>query len=155
VAAQITPGIYQVVAALDVPSAGSAKAGTWTGKSQSEPVTLTIREKPSHLSPADEEKLDLHFADYFFASGDYSESAHRAQAALAVNPKSIVAEIALGESKRAQGDLKDALEAFQKAASEYYRQYPKSYEPPTLLISRISDIEAAMAGEQSPAGSPP
>ena len=74
VAAQIPPGVYQIVAALDIPSTGNAKSGTWTGQSQSEPVALTIQEEPPHLSPTDEEKLDLHFADFFFASGDYSES---------------------------------------------------------------------------------
>jgi hypothetical protein len=155
VAAQIPPGVHQIVAALDVPSTGNAKSGTWTGQSQSEPVALTIQEKPGLLSPADEEKLDLHFVDYFYASGDFTEAAKRAQSALAVNPKSIVAAIALGEAEKAHGDLKGALEAFQKATSEYYRQYPKSYEPPTLLISRISDIEAAIEIEHPPSGSPP
>lgn len=148
VAAQIAAGAYQIVAALNVPSTGSAKSGTWTGQSHSEPVQLSIQEKPSRLSPADEERLDLHFADFFFASGDFAEAVKRAQAALAVNPKSISAAIALGEARKAQGDFKDALEVFQKATAEFYRQFPKSYEPPTLLLSRISDIEAQMQGAQ-------
>ena len=72
-----------------------------------------------------------------------------------MNPKSLAAEIALGEARKAHGDLKDALEAFQKATSEYYQQYPKSYEPPTLLISRISDIKQQSKSSTHPLGTPP
>ena len=154
-AAQIRPGEYAIVASLNVPSNISLKPGTWTGQVQSDPVELTIADNPARLSPDDEEKLDLHFAAYFYASGDFAEAAKRAQSALALNPRSIAAAIAIGEARKAHGDLKGALEVFQKARSEYYRQYPKSYEPPTLLLSRISDIEATMEGEQPPTGSPP
>jgi tetratricopeptide (TPR) repeat protein len=118
-------------------------------------VKVIIRDKPARLTPGDEEELDLHFAAYFYGIGDFVEAAKRAQSALAVNPNSIAAAIAIGEARRAHGDLKAALEAFQKATTEYYRQHPKSYEPPTLLISRIADIEGTLAGEQSPSGSPP
>jgi tetratricopeptide (TPR) repeat protein len=154
-ATQIPLGEYVIVAALNIPAKVGFTPGTWTGLAESDPVKLTIADKPGRLSPDDEERLDLQFADYFYAGGDFAEAAKRAQSALAVNPKSISAEIAIGEARKAQGDLKGALEVFQKARSEYYRQYPKSYEPPTLLLSRISDIEAAMESEQPPAGSPP
>ena len=93
------------------------------------------------------------------SSSDFDEGGaslhepHRA-AILEVNPKSILAGIALGEAREAQGDLEGALEVFQRALTEYNRQYPKSYEPPTLLLSRIVDIQEAMAGAK-PATAPP
>lgn len=154
-ATQIPPGEYAIVAALNVPSTSSVPPGTWTGQAESDPMKLIIQDKPARLNLGDEEKLDLHFADYFYASGDFAEAGKRAQAALTVNPESIAAAIALGESQKARGNLKDALEIFQKATAEYYSKYPKSYEPPTLLISRISDIEAKMAGTQPPAAQQP
>ena len=154
-AEQIPRGEYAIVAALNVPANRGVAPGAWTGQANSDPVKVIIRDKLARLSPEDEEKLDLQFAAYFHDSGDFTEAAKRAESALAVNPKSIVAAIALGEAEKAHGDLKGALEAFQKATSEYYRQYPKSYEPPTLLISRISDIEAAIEIEHPPSGSPP
>jgi len=153
-AEQIPPGEYPLVAALNVPANRDATPGTWTGQANSDPVKVNILDKPARLTPGDEEKLDLYFAAYFYEIGDFVEAAKRAQSALVVNPNSIAAAIAIGEARKARGDLKGALEAFQKATSEYYRQRPKSYEPPTLLISRIADIEAAMVGE-SPSGSPP
>lgn len=153
-AEQISPGEYPIVAALNVPANRGVTPVAWTGLANSDPVKVIIRDKPAHLSSGDEEKLDLHFAAYFYESGDFMEAAKRAQSALAVNPHSIAAAIAVGEARKAHGDLKAALEAFQKATTEYYRQHPKSYEPPTLLISRIADIEAALVGE-SPSGPPP
>jgi hypothetical protein len=154
-AERIPPGEYPIVAALNVPANRGATPGAWTGEANSDPVKVIIRDKPARLTPGDEEELDLHFAAYFYGIGDFVEAAKRAQSALAVNPNSIAAAIAIGEARRAHGDLKAALEAFQKATTEYYRQHPKSYEPPTLLISRIADIEGTLAGEQSPSGSPP
>jgi hypothetical protein len=153
-AEQIPPGDYAIASALNVPANRGVTPGAWTGQAESDPVKVIIRDKPARLSSGDEEKLDLHFAAYFYESGDFIEAAKRAQSALAVNPNSIAAAIAVGDARRAHGDLKAALEAFQKATTEYYRQHPKSFEPPTLLISRIADIEATMVGE-SPSGSPP
>ena len=149
VVGQIPPGEYQIVAALDVPASSAHAPGIWTGQSESAPVKLTIQEKPPHLPAAEEEKESLQFADYSLALGDFAGAAKRAQAVLAVNPGSISADIALAEAKRAQGDLGGALESFKIALSECYRQHPKSSEPPTLLLSRISDLEEAL---QAPRG---
>lgn len=154
-AGQIPPGEYPIVAALNVPANRRATPGAWTVEANSDPVKVIIRDKPARLIPGDEEQLDLHFAAYFYGIGDFVEAAKRAQSALAVNPNSIAAAIAIGEARKAHGDLKGALEVFQTAMSEYHRQHPKSYEPPTLLISRIADIQATMVGKQSPSGSPP
>jgi len=154
-AAQIAPGEYAIVAALNVPASSSVTPGTWTGRAESDPVKLIIQDRPVRLSAGDEEILDLHYSNYFYALANFGEAATRAEAALKLNPHSIPAAIALGEAKRAQGDLAGALEVFQKATAESYRQNPNAYEPPTLLLSRISDIEAQMQGAQPPAGAQP
>ena len=154
VASQIAAGEYELVAALDVPANGSVNSGTWTGHARSEPVKLTIQDKPLRLTPGDAEKLELHFANYFYAVANFPEATRHAQAALAENPKSISADIALGEIKRAQGDLAGALEVFQKATVEFYQQNPNSYEPPTLLLSRISDLQGKLESAHPKAASP-
>jgi cytochrome c-type biogenesis protein CcmH/NrfG len=141
VASQIAAGEYKVVATLDVPAIGTVKSGTWTGQARSEPVKLIIQDEPLRLTHGDVEKLELHFANYFYAVAKFPDAARHAEAALATNPKSISADIVLGEVKRAQGDLAGALEVFQKATLEFYQQNPNSYEPPTLLLSRISDLQ--------------
>lgn len=154
VASQIAAGEYEVVAALDVPANGTVKSGTWTGQARSEPVKLIIQDKPPRLPSGDAEKLELHFANFFYAVANFPEAARHAQAALAANPKSISADIVLGETKRAQGDLTGALGAFQKATVEFYRQNPNSYEPPTLLLSRISDLREKLESADPKAASP-
>jgi hypothetical protein len=154
VASQIAAGEYEVVAALDVPANESVKSRTWTGQARSEPVKLTIQDKPLRLTPGDAENLDLQFANYFYAVANFPEAARHAQTVLAANPKSISADIVLGKTKQAQGDLTGALVVFQKAMVEFYKQNPNSYEPPTLLLSRISDIQDHMEGTHEKPVSP-
>jgi len=154
-AAQIVPGEYAIVAVLNVPANSGLTSGTWSGRAESEPVKLVIQDKPVRLSAGDEETLDLHFSNYFDAVANFGEAVKRAEAAMKLNPHSISAAIALGEAKRTQGDLKGALEVFQMATAESYRQNPNAYEPPTLLLSRILDIEAQMQDAQPPARAQP
>lgn len=154
VASQIASGEYEVVAALDVPANGTVKSGNWTGQARSEPVKLIIQDKPLRLTPGDAEKIELQFANYFYVVANFPEAARHAEAALATNPKSISADIVLGETKRAQGDLKGALGVFQKATVEFYLQNPNSYEPPTLLLSRISDLQEKLESAEPKAASP-
>lgn len=59
---------------------------------------------------------------------------------LTLNPSSIRAHILVGEARESQGDLKDALAAFETATAEFYRQNPDSYEAPVYLIRKTSSL---------------
>jgi tetratricopeptide (TPR) repeat protein len=120
-----------------------------TDSTHEEENEVCQRQQPHHR-----EKLELHFANYFYAVAKFPDAARHAEAALATNPKSISADIVLGEVKRAQGDLAGALEVFQKATLEFYQQNPNSYEPPTLLLSRISDLQEKLESAGPKAASP-
>ena len=94
----------------------------------------------ARLTRGDEEKLNLDLARYFSTTGDFGKTLEHARKALAANPKSIPAHILVGEIKERQGDPEGALAAYQKATTEFYKQYPDSYELPQYLIHKTSDL---------------
>ncbi len=145
-AAQIPAGDYRILAAVEVPVDAKVAADRWRGRVESEPAKLTILPRPDRLTPEEEEKTHLQFARYYQAAKDWTHAQESAQKALAANPKSIPAHILVGEVKEAQGDLRGALEAFQTAQTEFYKQYPESYEAPLYLIYKSAELLAKLKG---------
>ncbi len=110
-------------------------------------MKLSIREKPSRLAGADEDKPDLDFATYYHTVSNVSEALGYAQKALVSNPNSIPAYILVGDIKEAQGDLRGALTAYRKAKHEFCQQYPNSSEPPLYLIYKTSSLMNKLEGK--------
>jgi tetratricopeptide (TPR) repeat protein len=136
----ITPGEYQIVAVLEVPAEAKLAAERWRGRTQSDPVKLSVKEKPAQFTKADEENFNLSLARYYDATGDARGALQYAEKALAANPKSIPASILVGEVREGLGDLKGALEGYKNAQHEFYQQYPNSYEAPLYLIDRTISV---------------
>jgi len=141
---QIATGDYQILAVLEVPADAKVASDRWRGRVESGRVKLSIMQKPARMAPEEEEKTNLQFARYYQAAKDWTHALESAQKALAANPKSIPALILVGEVKETRGDLRGALEAFQTAEAEFYRQYPKSYEAPLYLIHKSAELLAKL-----------
>jgi tetratricopeptide (TPR) repeat protein len=139
-AAKVLVGEYRVVVVLEVAAEAKLPADRWRGRVESDPVAFKVMEKPARLSPVDEEKMHLDFARYFSTTGELPRSLEHAQKVLAINPQSIPAHILAGDVKEGQGDLRGALEAYQSAVREYYRQHPKPYEAPRYLIYKTTSL---------------
>jgi len=144
-AAQIPPGDYQILVSLQAP-ANKPHADTWEGETQSEPVRLSIVQDGAPPTAADQEKTHLQFAYYYQPARDWTHALESAQKARAVNQHSLSASLLIGEVREAQGDLQDALEAYQASQAEFRAQYPKSYEPPLYIIDRISSLRQELEG---------
>jgi len=139
-AAQINPGEYEIVAAVDVPPGPNVAGDHWSGRVEAEPVKLSVAPRTSRLAPQEEENNDLQVAQYYQAAQDWARALEAAQRALAANPRSIPAQILVAEIEEAQGDRPTALQAYQAALAEFDRQYPDSYEAPRYLIRKIRDL---------------
>ena len=148
-AAAITPGEYQIVAVLEVPAEAKLAAERWRGRTESDPVKLSVKEKPAQFTKADEENFNLSLARYNDATGDSRGALQYAEKALAVNPKSIPASILVGEVREGMGDLKGALEGYKNAEHEFYQQYPNSYEAPLYLIDKTISVTEKLGEKES------
>jgi hypothetical protein len=159
-AAKVAPGIYRLVAVLEVAGKDSA---IWHGKVESELVVLTIQARPENLqgSPATESALDL--AYYFAQTGDWAKSLAAAHQATTNDPNSIEGHILIGDALAAGNDHNSALAAYTTALRLYeqkYRNSPmgqtedekaklKEYQPPDYLLRRILLIQKARLSKES------
>ena len=145
-ASSIAAGDYRVRAILEVPPSANLPASAWRGRAESEPVTIKILE--AALTPSDKEKMELDFAEYFYATGDFAASQERALKVTAANPKSIAAWTIVGDTREHQNDLKGALAAYLTAAGEFNQQYPNSYESPQYLVRKTNQLIEKLNGKK-------
>jgi len=145
---EIAPGDYQIVATVETPAVSKVAADSWHGRVESEPVKLTVLQKPASMTPADEEATALQFARYYQAAQDWPQTRTFAEKALAANPNSIPARTLDGEAREAQGDLKGAVEAYQLAEANFHKQYPHSYEAPLYLINKVDTVLGQLSAQQ-------
>lgn len=152
-AAQVSAGDYSVVAVLEVPSAATLPQGLRRGRVVSRPVRLKILPAPAQPAVAAQASMNMQWAEFFSTIQDWSKALASSQAALPTDPKLIRAEMIVGESKEAQGDLIGARDAFVSARRLFYEQYPKSYDAPQYLIHRIAKLDERLG--KHPAESKP
>ncbi len=139
-AAAIEPGDYEVVGILEIPADANTPAEQWKGRCETEPLQLRILSQHPPSSAADKLRSELDFVNYFLATNQSGLAVQHAETALASSPDDIDAQIALGDSRRAQNDLKGALAAYRTAMKEFQGQSPAPYEPPSLLVEKISKL---------------
>jgi len=77
-----------------------------------------------------------------YQARDLPRALRAAQEALAANPHSIFAHILVGDLLQAQGDLPQALAAYESALSEFRRQHPHGPAPPLLLVQKSARLRA-------------
>jgi len=150
-AAQIAAGDFEITAVLEVPAATALPQELWRGRVASNPVRLKILPVPAQSSAADQANLNLQRAEFFSTTKDWSNALASALAALAADPNLIRAQMIVGESKEAQGDLSGARDAFATAEQLFYEQYPKSYERPQYLIYKLATLDERL---ESPPAAP-
>jgi hypothetical protein len=151
-AAQVPAGDYSVIAVLEVSAAATLPQDLWRGRVISEPVKLKISPTPAQPSSAEQASMNMQRAEFFSTTKDWSKALSSAQAALASDPHLIRAQMIVGESKEAQGDLSGARDAFVSAEHLFYEQYPNSYERPQYLIHKIAALDERLGKRQTKSG---
>jgi len=139
-AARLPLGNYEIAAVLDVPENGNLVPGSWHGRVSSESLKLNIVARPEHLKPELEEEFDLQFAYYYQATNDQAEVLQFAEKALRAVPHSIAARIIVAMASEERGDFRAALDYYQDAETQFYRQHPEAYEPPMYLIHKSMQL---------------
>jgi tetratricopeptide (TPR) repeat protein len=137
-AAQLAAGSWQVIAILD--TAAGASADAWRGRAVSEPVTVTIKPRPSSLSAAEGEQDALEVSRYYAAAGQWDQSLEAARKAAALNSDSIEAHTLIGDALSAKGDNQAAMQAFQTAMSAFRKQDKDPLHVPDYLIVRMHQL---------------
>ena len=143
-AAKLAPADYVIVAVLEVARDETFPSALWRGRVESEPVTLKVQPESRKLTAAEAVATELDYVSYFLAVHQGGAALAHAQKAVAANPNDIDAHIAVGDCKATQDDVAGALEAYEAALGQYSRQQSDSYERPTLLLSKISDLRARL-----------
>ncbi len=90
----------------------------------------------------DDEETLMAKAEYLYKRGLYDESRNVIGKALETNPNQINALALLGDIKEKKGDFTAALSAYMNAAEEFEKQYSDLDEPPEILISNITKLQA-------------
>jgi hypothetical protein len=140
-ASQVPPGEYSVIAVLEVSAAATLPQDLWRGRVASQPVKLKISPIRAKPSPAEQATMNMHRAEFFSTTRDWSNALASAQAALKDDPSLIRAHMVQGEAMEAQGDLEGARGAFSQALRLFDEQYPDSYERPQYLIHRLAALD--------------
>lgn len=143
--ANLAAGEYVVVAVLEVKADVQLPSTQWRGRVETEPVTLKVLPQAKKLSPPEVVSTELDYVSYFLATHQGAMALIHSHKAVAASPTDINANIAMGDSKAMQNDLPGALEAYETARREFYRQHAEAYERPALLLSKIYDLRARMA----------
>ena len=126
-------GAYSIVACL-------GQTGSWRGRTCSEPVRLTVQERPAHL-PADRQSLADHRAGRLaLLAGDVTGLEQAARRLLAADPADVEGHMYLGESHFLQNRREEALAQFTAARATFRRNHPNAAEPPRFLDARIGQL---------------
>ena len=120
-----------------MPPDAKIPAGQWRGRVETAPVKLTVQPKPPRLSPEDQMRRELDFADFYLATHQAAKALKHAKNAVAANPKDVRALATVAESKESAGDLQGALAAYSGALAEFVRQNPNPPEPPAHLLDKV------------------
>jgi hypothetical protein len=130
---QGSPGAYSIVACLGA-------TGTWRGRVCSEPVQLTVLERPARLTPEQQAALNRQGARFALLAGDAVALEYYGRKLVAADPDSIDGRMYLGEASYRQAKWEQALQEFAAARSSFDRRHPDALERPRFLVARINQL---------------
>jgi tetratricopeptide (TPR) repeat protein len=107
-------------------------------------VTINFLTKKMPETEKDKEEVFIAKGRYAYKRGLHDEAIKYVQKALQANPKSLPSLNLLGNIEEKRGNLNAALSAYEKALEEYNKQYPDADEPPRLIESNISRLQALL-----------
>ena len=107
----------------------------------SNPVLLTVKSGHQSGAIAESEPELLRSARYYWHDEDGAKTMLYADKVLAKNPSSLDALSLRADGQVMQGHFLPALETYNMAVKEYYRQNGPGSEPPDYLISMIDFIK--------------
>lgn len=107
-------------------------------------VLLTIRDGMMSETMAASEPVLLQTGRYYWHAGNGAKTMEYADRVLAKNPASLDGLSLKGDGQLLQRSYLPALETYNKAIAEYYKQNGKGSEPPEYLISMIDFIKKEM-----------
>jgi hypothetical protein len=124
------PGVYSVVACL-------GRTGSWNGRACSDPVQLTVQERPARLARDRQTILDRQSGRFAMLAGDAPRLEQAGSRLIAADADG---HIYVGEARYRQGRWEDALSEFTTARVCLHRSHPGAGEPPRFLDLRINQL---------------
>lgn len=107
-------------------------------------VLLTVKPGRMEETMAVSESVLLQTGKYYWHSGNGVKTIEYADKLLAKNPFSLDGLSLKGDGQLLQRSYLPALETYNKAIAEYYKQNGKDSEPPEYLVSMIDFIKKEM-----------
>ncbi|MGH2552100.1 MAG: hypothetical protein ACRDEB_00195 [Chitinophagaceae bacterium] len=107
----------------------------------SEEAGLEIKSEAMPAIISGSEEMILRTGQYYWHSNDAAKTIQFAEMILAKNPVSLDGLSLKGDGQVLQQSYQQALETFNKAVKEYYRQNGTVAEPPEYLLETISWIK--------------
>jgi tetratricopeptide (TPR) repeat protein len=138
-------GYYKVVfgfsaALIQKMTAGNLSVVVKLRDVKSLPVQMVLTGAPMPKQLAESEEAWLHTGSYYWHAGDAALTMAYADKVLERNPVSLEGLVLKGDGQVLQKSYLPALETYNKALKEYYRQYG-SGEPPEYLLSVIDLVK--------------
>jgi hypothetical protein len=127
------PGAYSVVACL-------GRTGSWNGRACSDPVQLTVQERPARLARDRQTILDRQSGRFAMLAGDAPRLEQAGSRLIAADAADADGHIYVGEARYRQGRWEDALSEFTTARVCLHRSHPGAGEPPRFLDLRINQL---------------
>lgn len=139
VSRQIAIGTYRVRMVIDTEAYKNYPM--WQGRAVSEVFMLKIIAQPSQLSgEALKKSYELH-GRYYLLIEDFDKAKEFAQKLLATDAHSLAGLSLLAWALEGLKKYDAAIEVLQKSEYEFFRQYPRSYEPPEEIRYRIQRLK--------------
>lgn len=110
-------------------------------QAKSEPVELIIKNATIPDAEMSREHTLLHFGRYYWHAGDGKKTLGYAEQMLKKNPASIEGHSLKGDAQFMLEYYLPALESYNQAVKEYFRQQGPLAEPPEYLFSMIGIIK--------------
>lgn len=107
-------------------------------------VLLTIKPGRMDETMASSEPVLLQTGKYYWHAGNGAKTIEYADKLVAKNPSSLDGLSLKGDGQLLQRSYLPALETYNKAIAEYYKQNGKDSEPPEYLLSMIDLIKKEM-----------
>lgn len=139
VSGEIPLGTYHISVVID--TRGYKNYPMWQGRAVSDVFTLKIIARPSRLSgKALKESYELN-GRYYLLIEDFNKVKEFAEKILAMDSHSLAGLSLLAWALEGLKKYDAAIDILQKSEHEFWRQYPRSYEPPEEIHYRIQRLK--------------